>query len=574
MDALYYQVDLLKTLNDKLTNSERITKEFLVMSENAYFYFNMAEDYFEATGNWKRLMGMKVERLTDTELLYENVRKEDEYRLKEILLADEYRLNALTREICLKDNKTWLEGSVVVTYDDLGNSTEKFVCFRDITKFKAQNEELTYMAYYDSLTSLYNRNYFIKQLRDMIEKAEVNNTSVTIAMLDIDGFKKINDTVGLILGDELIQDFGQYLSAFQSDNLIVGRFGADVFIIAIYDPCGSNTIEDIHAVIRSRLKRPFVLSNRDEVYITVSTGVAEYPDAGESSFVLIKNAEVCMFKTKEINRGGIQYFDHDMLNEFLRNVSMEQRLRDAIDTESFVLYFQPQFECKSGKLRGAEALIRWLDNDGNFISPVEFIPLAEKSGGIIPIGNWVLREAVRTYAEWKRIFHFTGNISINISAIQLGKENFVTNVMNTLKQYRVDPKDIELEITESVFIDSFDDVIEKMNTLRELGIRVSLDDFGTGFSSLSYLKNLPIDTLKIDKTFIDTAISDASTGIITESVISMVKKLGLETIAEGVETFEQYEYLRSIECDNIQGFLLGRPMSKEDFEVLLMKTTL
>ncbi|MDD3415588.1 MAG: EAL domain-containing protein [Lachnospiraceae bacterium] len=571
MDALYYQVDLLKTLNDKLTNRDRINQKFLNISGHAYYYYNYTEEYFESVGDWKELVGMPVERFTDTELLFECVRNEDQSLIREVLEADLNNLHEITREFCLKNNKVWLDGSAYITYGENGEALEKYVCFRNITKFKQQNDELTYMAYYDSLTGLNNRNYFVKQLRDMIEKAEEHGTSVSVAMVDIDDFKKINDSIGLILGDELIQDFGQYLGEFQNKSTIIGRFGADVFIVAIYDPCGSNTMEQLYRSIKNRIRRPFVLSNRDEIYISVSTGVAEYPDAGESSFVIIKNAEICMFKAKEEVRGGIKYFDHDILEEFLKNVSMEKRLRSAIENECFELYFQPQFDCKTGKLRGAEALIRWQDKDGSFISPAEFIPLAEKSGGIIPIGNWVLKEAIMTYASWKRQFSFDGIMSINISAIQLRKDNFSSLVMSLLNQFNVQATDIEIEITESIFIENFEEVIEKMNLLRANGIRVSLDDFGTGFSSLSYLKDLPIDTLKIDRAFVDTAISDSSTGIITESVVNMVKKLGLETVAEGVETQEQFEFLKKIDCDNIQGFLLGKPMSREDFEILLIR---
>ncbi len=571
MDALYYQVDLLRTLNEKLTNSERINQEFLSMSHNAYFYYNFSEDFFEATGDWEGLTGMKVTKLTDTELLGECVRKSDEPSIMEILNADVNEVESITKEFCLKNNKDWLEGSSYVKYDEDKRALEKYVCFRDITKFKLQNDELSYMAYYDSLTGLYNRNYFVKKLREFVDLAEENDTSVTVAMIDIDDFKKINDSIGLILGDELIQDFGQFLGDFQNDHTIVGRFGADVFIIGIYDSYGNNSIENVYEIIQSRIRRPFVLSNKDEIYISISTGIADYPEAGDSGFVLIKNAEVCMFDAKSVNRGGIKYFDESVLKKFLSTVSMEQRLRDAISMESFVLYYQPQYHSNSNRLRGAEALIRWLDEEGTFISPGEFIPLAEKSGGIIAIGNWVLKEAIRSLSVWQKQFDFNGIISINISAVQLRKDNFVSNVLSLLKQFGVNARNVELEITESVFIDDFEEVISKMQELRNYGVKVSLDDFGTGFSSLSYLKNLPIDTLKIDKTFIDTAISDESTGIITESVIAMVKRLGFETVAEGVETEEQFDYLKRISCDNIQGFLLGRPMPPEDFELLLMK---
>lgn len=572
MDALYYQMDLLKTLNEKLINSDRINREFLDLSGNAYFYYNFADEYFEATGDWEGLTGMKVQKLTDTELLYDCVRKEDEEALREILLADERGMSEIVKEICLADDRTWIEASAFVKYGGSRESIEKFVCVKNITKFKAQNDELTYLAYYDSLTGLYNRNYFVRQLCGMVEKAGKNHACVSVMMMDIDDFKRINDGIGMILGDELIQDVGQYLADFQNDHVIAGRFGADVFVIGIYDPCGGNTADIVYHAVRSRLQRPFVLSNKDEVTISVSTGVAEYPDAGESAFDIIKNAEVCMFHTKEENKGGIRYFDENVLARFLKTVSMEKRLRDTTARGDFILYFQPQYDCKSRKLRGCEALIRWQDESGSFISPSEFIPLAEKSGGIVPIGNWVLKEAIMAFASWKRRFRYDGIISVNISAVQICKENFLSNIIRLLEQFHVSPSDVELEFTESVFINYFDEATRKIEALRKHGIRISLDDFGTGVSSLSGLKDLPIDTLKIDKALVDKALSDVPTGIVTESVVSMVKRLGFETVAEGVETEEQYRYLKSIDCDNIQGFYLGKPMAREDFEMILLQS--
>ncbi len=237
--------------------------------------------------------------------------------------------------------------------------------------------------------------------------------------------------------------------------------------------------------------------------------------------------------------------------------------------KQFSLFYQPQYDVESGRLRGVEALIRWKDENGKLISPAEFIPIAEKNGSIVSIGAWVVEEALRTYAEWRDKFGVHLIMSINISAIQYKRKDFVSNVISLMEKYEIESKEIEFEITESVLIDDFAEVIEKMNLLREYGIRVSLDDFGTGFSSLSYLKGLPIDTLKIDKSFIDTVITDDSTRIITESIVSMVKKLGFETVAEGVETEAQYEYLRDIHCDNIQGFYLGKPMQKDEVEQIL-----
>jgi len=340
--------------------------------------------------------------------------------------------------------------------------------------------------------------------------------------------------------------------------------------MAIYDPCGNRSVERIYQSIRERLRKPFVLTGKKELEISVSIGVAEYPESAQNALDLINNAEIVMFKAKAAGKNAIQYFDAPIIDEFLHNILIENKLRDAVMNEQFMLYYQPQYDMKTNELRGVEALIRWKDDSGRMISPAEFIPIAERTGTIVSIGYWVLVEAMRTYAQWRDKYGKKLIMSINISAIQYKRPDFVSKIIGLLEQYQIEPSEIELEITESVLIEDFGEVINKMRMLRDYGVRVSLDDFGTGFSSLSYLKGLPIDTLKIDKSFIDTVITDDSTRIITESIVSMVKKLGFETVAEGVENAEQYEYLRMIQCDNIQGFYLGKPMTAGEIEALLV----
>ena len=236
---------------------------------------------------------------------------------------------------------------------------------------------------------------------------------------------------------------------------------------------------------------------------------------------------------------------------------------------NFEMYYQPQYEAQSGKLRGVEALIRWKDPDEGNISPEVFIPLAEKNGSIIPIGRWVIEDCISTYMKWKKDFDKQFILSINISAIQYKREDFVDGIIGIIDRYKMDPKELELEITETALIDNYDDVCGKLSSLRDYGIRISMDDFGTGYSSLSYLKSLPIDTLKIDRSFVETMLQDTNSNIIMESIMHMVQRLGLETVAEGVETKEQLMFLKEINCDNIQGFLLGKPQSCEDIEEML-----
>ncbi|MBR2530764.1 MAG: GGDEF domain-containing protein, partial [Lachnospiraceae bacterium] len=496
----------------------------------------------------------------------------DKFRIHMLELERE-GLETDSIEVRSRSKRYWVSCFANVTYDDEHNPVEKIISIKDITKIKMNSEELEYLAFYDSLTGVYNRNYFVRKFRDMGERAESEEVSVEIMFVDIDDFKKINDSIGLLFGDELVQEFGQYLKGFDSEDVNVGRFGSDVFVIAVYNPCGTRSCDVIYRKILERLRHPFVLTNKSELMFTVSCGVAEYPDAGRTALEVIKNAEIVLYKAKEHGKNGIQYFEIDILNKFIKNVSIEKQLKEAIETEGFQLYYQPQYFAADGKLRGAEALLRWPDPEGEgFItSPSEFIPIAEKNGAIVPIGNFVLKEALRTYADWRNKYHIPIILSINISALQLEKDSFVETLSHTAGLYGVNPESIEIEITESVFINNFEDVIDKIKTLRGLGMRVSLDDFGTGYSSLSYLKQLPIDTIKIDRTFIETALKDDSSSIIYESVIKMSQKLGFETVAEGVETKEQFNYLRERNIDIVQGFLLGKPVSKVEFEKILIR---
>lgn len=307
--------------------------------------------------------------------------------------------------------------------------------------------------------------------------------------------------------------------------------------------------------------------------MTVSVGVSEYPEAATGALELINCAEIVMFKAKSRGKDKIQYFEGAILEEFLQTVTIQTKLREVVFEQNFTMHFQPQYYTGGKKLRGVEALIRWKDNKGDMISPAVFIPIAEKNGTIVPIGNWVIEKSVQDYVEWRSKYPYPLILSINVSSVQCKQKDFIDSLMQILEKYDVSPGDIEIEITETILIEDFDYISKRLSELREIGVKISLDDFGTGFSSLSYLKGLPIDTLKIDKTFVDTLLTDVNTKIITESIVLMVKRLGYETIAEGVETEAQFEYLKGLGCDTIQGYYLGRPMPAEEIENLLADLT-
>lgn len=569
MNEMRYQLELLKAMNQKLTAKERMYRLICDTAVSAFLYYSFDKNEITALGKWNDFFDFEVHEVRDMAALFDIVDEPYILPLREGLFVEKGGKEFSSVDCLLKDKKRWLQFQTTVVYDEQKQPTDKIIAVSDITKTKSQNDELIYMAYYDGLTGLYNRNYFVRQLGEFLRLASENNNIVSVLIIDIDDFRKVNDSLGIIVGDELVQQFGSFLKEFSDKNVLVSHMNSDVYCMAIYDPVGNRSVEHIHKTIQQRNKMPYRLSGGEDLSITVSIGVAEYPEAASTALELINCAEIVMFKGKAMGKNTIQYFDTPILNEFLKSVEIDNKLKEAAINNNFELYYQPQFYMGNKKLRGMEALIRWKQEDGHMISPNVFIPIAEKNGTIIPIGNWVMEQSIKQHARWQEQYGMPFVMSINISSLQYFREDFVDTLIGMLKKYKVRPSDIELEITESILIDDFSQVSDKLKVLKEYGVRISLDDFGTGFSSLAYLKKLPIDTLKIDKSFIDTVLTDATTRVITESIINMVKALGFQSIAEGVEQEQQYKYLHAIGCDVVQGFLCAKPQTAEKLEKLI-----
>ncbi len=570
MDELRYQIDLLKAMNQKLVLQEHIYKTVCDMSSAAMLFYSFERDEAYTLGNWDNMFDFKVRDMKDISRFYELIDEAYVLKLRESLFLEKKGEKETSIECKMRDSMSWLRFHVWVIYEN-DCPSEKVIVIHNVTKYHSQNEELEYMAYYDALTGLYNRNYFVRKLGEFVRRAEEEQSIVSTMIIDIDDFRKINDGRGIVVGDELVQQFGFLLKELSEgdENLIACHLSSDVYCFAIYDPVGNRSVETIAQKIRDSVRDPFRMSNGEEIKITVSIGVAEYPEAARNALELINFAEIVMYKGKALGKNTVQYFDTPILNEFLNSIDMENRLKETVIRNGFEMYYQPQFYSGNKKLRGAEALIRWFDEEKGMIGPDKFISIAEKNGSIIEIGKWVIEQSVMQYAKWREKYGMRFIMSINISALQYKRDDFVDFILRVLRRYNVSPSEIELEITESILIEDFQSVMDRLCRLRDTGVRISLDDFGTGYSSLSYLKKLPIDTLKIDKSFIDTVLNDSSTRIITESIINMADALGMETIAEGVELEQQYRYLHSVGCDVIQGYLFGKPQSAEDFEKLL-----
>lgn len=573
MNETHYRMDLLKAMNQNLSTRDRMYRMILEVTGGAFLYLESGKNEVLTMGKWAEFFDFEVRDKRDLERIYEIVDEPYVMPLRELINLEKAKKEEQSLECLTRKKNSWYRFQAVANYDAQGNLEDKVIAILDVTKYRMQAEELDFYSYYDISTELFNRNYFIRLLGEFIVRAKEDQKKVSVMMIDIDDFHKINDGLGLVYGDEMIHQFGDFLKSLCNENVIACHLNSDVYCLAVYDPKGVISADGIHEEIKKRLASPFLLSGNQSVSVTVTIGVAEYPDAASQALDLINCAEIVVLKGKAGGRDSYVRFDQPILKEFMRNLELESKLKEAMNRHLFELYYQPQYYCGNKKLRGMEALIRWHESGKEVISPSSFIPIAEKNGDIIPIGNWVVEEAIRQYAKWRAIFHCNFILSINISARQFNQDDFVERLLSLLKENGVDAYFIELEVTESILIEDFEPVRDKMKQLQDKGVRISLDDFGTGFSSLSYLKKLPINTLKIDKSFIDTVLTDSATRIITESIIGMVKSLGFESVAEGVEQEQQYKYLHAIGCDVIQGFYLGEPIPVSEVDKLLRNQT-
>ncbi|MDO4505748.1 MAG: bifunctional diguanylate cyclase/phosphodiesterase [Spirochaetales bacterium] len=419
------------------------------------------------------------------------------------------------------------------------------------------NTQLLFSAYHDSLTDLYNRAWLNTAIREISREQKNNNEKFGILLFDIDNMKDINDSRGHTAGDELIKQVATILRMFESKNTIPTRFGGDEFILLL-----KNIKSRTEAMNFSKK----VLGFMNAEGIGVSGGLSVFPDDSEKYDDLLKFADMAKLEAKKKGKNNITGFQSLMQEKFLSKLNIETKLSKAMVEKNFQLYYQPQFYTQSEKLRGFEALLRWYDDELGWISPEQFVPLAEETHLVIPLGNWVLDTALRTLSEWEQRFDFDGIMSVNVSPIQFSQEDFIKKILGKIDFYKITPRHLEIEITEGVLIENVDSVITKLNEIKNLGIGISLDDFGTGYSSLRYLQMLPLTTLKIDKSFIKNIATESN---IAEGILTLVSKMGLDTIAEGVEREEQLEILKKFNCNTIQGFLRGKPMQKDLCDRLL-----
>ena len=468
------------------------------------------------------------------------------------------------RYLCKDGSYKWLLWTATV-------SVEKqlyYTVARDITAQKETEKQLTRLAQYDSLTGLANRTLFMDRLPRAIARADRANKVVALMFLDLDHFKTINDTLGHDVGDLLLKSVADRLRATVRKTDTVARLAGDEFTVILEGTSESQEVVEIAQQILDAMTPPFSLANH-EVSVTTSIGITRYPTDGDTVEYLMKNADTAMYHAKKDGRNTYFLYTADMNALRTERLTLEGHLRRAIEREEFLLHYQPQMSLHTGEITGVEALVRWQHPDQGLISPAKFLPLAEETGLIVPIGEWVLRTACNRNRAWRESGLPPVRVAVNLSARQFRDKRLLEMVRQILEDTGLEAEILELEITESSAMGDVDYTIATLQTLKTLGVQLSIDDFGTGYSSLSYLQRFPIDMLKIDQSFVHEGSVDSDDAAITRAIVALAHSLGLKVIAEGVETEDQLAFLRSLACDEIQGFLSSPPVPADKVEMLL-----
>jgi diguanylate cyclase (GGDEF)-like protein/PAS domain S-box-containing protein len=460
--------------------------------------------------------------------------------------------------------ETAIEDSVAPIHDRRGAVAGAVMVFHDVTNARALSQEMSYLAHHDSLTDLPNRLLLNDRLNHAMALAQRHRRKLAVLFLDIDRFKHVNDSLGHRIGDRLLQSVGQRLLGCVRRSDTVSRQGGDEFVVLLPEVDDAQDAGISAEKMLQALSGPYCI-DQHEIRVTASIGIVVFPDDGTEADVLLKHADVAMYHAKEQGRNNYRFFEPELNVRALERQSLEWGLRQAIESQELILHYQPKMNLQSGAIVGVEAFLRWRHPQRGLILPAQFVPIAEACGRIVPIGRWVLREACSQLRAWRCAGMAPMRIAINISGPELRDKDFVASLREILAETGMGAHDLELELTESVLIQDTTFASDVLRCLKDLDVKLALDDFGTGYSSLSHLKRFPIDILKIDSSFVRELTTDANAGSIVGAVIGMGKNLGMQVVAEGVESREQLKCLQQLACPQGQGCYFGEPVAAADF---------
>lgn len=564
--SLRLHIQIVHKMNDALDNQRSFLQKLIDLNPNYIYAKNQDGIYTLANKAFVDLHGLSSADILgkstkDITKIPDNGEKTD-FINSENIFAEEEEIRDL------QGKRKWLKTFKIPiqTAEEnlvLGVST-------DITELKDQEEKIRNLAYHDSLTQLPNRRLFDEDLSQAIEAAEKNDERLALLFMDLDGFKNINDTLGHDIGDLLLIEISTRLQGVVAEfdkQVRVYRIGGDEFTL-IFQGSGIESVKKLTKNILHIFKDS-ILVEKYSLYITPSIGVSMYPDDGQHAIQLMKHADAAMYAVKEKTKNGVQFYTPEINQRLHRKLSLEKQLRMALENKELELNYQPQLDLRAEKISGIEALVRWNNKEFGYIPPSEFIPLAEETNLILPIGIWILREACDQNKKWQEQGYPSLKIAVNISMKQFNAHHFVEYVSQILKETELDPKYLELEITESIAIMDHSVTMEKLHALKSLGVKIAIDDFGLGYSSFGYLQKYPIDVLKIDKSFITGISSNKENAAIVNCILTLAEQLTLEVVAEGVETESDLDFLSHTSCKYAQGYYIGYPMKAENVEKIL-----
>jgi diguanylate cyclase (GGDEF)-like protein/PAS domain S-box-containing protein len=559
------------SMEHQLRDTEHIYNSLFEHNPNAIGVFDQEGNFIRANGAAEHIFGYTAEELLQTPFIsfvakeslqstlssFDSVRRGNPVAFETgVIHRSGYRVDLNTTAVPLFRGES-INGSILIC--------------QDITERKRVDEQVRYMAYYDDMTGLPNRRLFKDHLNGSISDMISSGKKLAVFYLDIDSFKLVNDSFGHDYGNMLLLQVAERFTRCITESDYLARTEGDEFAFYFTQVADSNDVLALVASITRVLEKPFVI-DQYELHITASMGVAISSEEAEDAELLMKYADIALARAKEKGRNDFQIYNSDMKSVSLNRLKLESELRKAIANEEFVLYYQPQYEIDSQKIVGIEALIRWKHPEKGLVSPSVFIPFAEESGLIVPIGEWVLRTACKQNKGWQELGYPAVPISVNLSMRQFFQHNLKGKINHVLVQTGLAPKYLELEITESMTMD-VDHAIMSLLELKELGVHVSIDDFGTGYSSLYYLKKFPIDKLKIDRSFVRDIMVDPNDAAIVTTIIAMTRHLQLKVIAEGVETEAQLAFLHQNHCNEVQGYWFSPPVSVHEMEEMLRQQT-
>ncbi|WP_248559544.1 bifunctional diguanylate cyclase/phosphodiesterase [Niallia sp. NCCP-28] len=558
-NQLIYQQGQLEHKNEVLTINEQHYRSLFENNPDAVFTLDLQGNFIALNSSVLPLTGLTLDELlplTLSDLLIEDEKQKWNEILQEVYKGS----NANFRTIMSTKNEKSVKLKVTALPIKINEEiTGAYFIAQDITEQVEMQEKIKFLAYHDELTGLLNRRGIYRE----VEKHSNSATLYATILIDIDMFKDINDHLGHIAGDIFLQQVAARLKNSMESKGLIARMGGDEFLICLTEIRNKLEVLDVIQNIQSEMKEPFKIQESLK-NITLSIGVSYYPSDGEDINTLIKHADMAMYKAKKSGRNNYIQYSSEFEEEKLKQINMLDELKLAIEQKQFILYFQPKHSSIDYKIVGVETLIRWNHPIRGIISPGEFIPLAEETGLIIPLSDWIIEEACKIFSGWISQYHVDFHLSINISPIHFLDSNFIDYLLEQLKKYQLPSFMLDMEITESLAIDNTELTRRKINILKEKGFQVSMDDFGTGYTSLTYLSKFNLDRIKIDRSFINGLPNNKNNGAIVQSLISVAENLGIIVTAEGVEQKEQVLILNEWGCHEVQGFYFSKPLSAED----------